>query len=178
MKALLAVGAVGAVLAGWYLGPLVRSTGGATSKPPPRRSVTAVGPIAFTARNLEAESHFLRAPIFWAGPARGYRYEFVRSVRGALYVRYLPPGVRPGSRGTKFLVVAAYPFVGAFKALRRQAHGRAVGGPGGSIVFVRPGDTKSVLLAFPNVDYEIEIYDPSPVRALATAQSGNIRPVG
>ncbi len=29
----------------------------------------------------------------------------------------------------------------------------------------------------PNVDYEVEIYDPSPAVALATAMSGDVRPV-
>jgi hypothetical protein len=32
-------------------------------------------------------------------------------------------------------------------------------------------------MAFPGVDYQIEVYNPSPARSLSTALSGNVKPV-
>lgn len=140
--------------------------------------VPYIGPMGFSARRLAMQTLFLATPIYWAGPVAGDIYEFTRNARGALYVRYLPPGVHVGDPASNFLVVATYPLVGAFGIVTRQAHGTAVAGPDGSIAYVHPKDKTTVLVAFPNVDYEIEIYDPDPAVALATAVSGDIRPVG
>jgi hypothetical protein len=62
--------------------------------------------------------------------------------------------------------------------LKKQANGKAVAGPGGSIHFREPDNRKSVLIAFPGINDEIEVYDPIPARALAIAESGKIKPVG
>jgi hypothetical protein len=143
--------------------------------------VTAYGPFLMTRARVTAQSKALGTSIYWAGPRAGYRYEFWRVPRlpnGRLFVRYLPDGVRAGADGARYLIVGTYPVPGAFAVLKKQAKGTATAGPDGSIVFVRPKDPKSVLMAFPNVDYEIEIYDPSSAVALAIAKSGKIRPVG
>jgi hypothetical protein len=136
-----------------------------------------IGPIALTATDLANESKSLRKPIYWAGPRPGDSYEFTRTKRGPIYVRYLPKGVRAGTPGASFLLVATYPSPGAFAALKQEAGGKAIAGPDGSIVYVTPDDPTSVLVAFPDTDYQIEIHDPSPDVALATAESGDVQPV-
>jgi hypothetical protein len=108
---------------------------------------------------LKAETEHLGQPIYWAGSVKGYSYEFSRTSNGAVYVRYLPRGVRAGARGAEFLIVAAYRFPGAYAGLKRVAGSRAIAGPGGSIIFVRPTD-------------------PRPAVAMAVAESGKVRPVG
>lgn len=141
-------------------------------------SYASIGPIAFTAHDLEKEAASLSTTFYWAGPLSGYRYELSRPARlGYVYVRYLPDGIKVGSPGKTFLVVATYPDPGAYGALKQQADGKEIAGPDGSIVLVDSSKPRSVYLAFPNVDYEIEIYDPSPAAALATAESGDVRPV-
>ena len=134
--------------------------------------------ILLTARQLAAESQALGTPIYWAGAQSGYRYEFIRNDRGYLYVLYQPErvGVRDlvGAR----LVVVAYPVPEAFDVLETQADGNAIAGPNGSIILVNRADPRSVYLAFPGVDYEIEVNDPSPAVALSIAKSGEVRPVG
>ncbi len=175
MKVLWALAAVVSVVAGWYGGPLVHPT--SDPRTPQRPVTTAIGPVAMSAGRLTAEAMVLGEPIFWAGPAAGERYELVRTDSDRLYLRYLPRGVRPGAAGAHFLVIATYAFPGAYKALRAIARGRGVAGPEGSLVYVRPHDPRSVLIAFPRVPYEIEVYDPSPARAMAMAESGNVRPV-
>lgn len=154
-------------------GKRAQSTTGSTKKN------LGVGPIGFTAKNLKAESKFLHTTFYWAGPKQGYLYEFTRAKKtGYMYVRYLPPGVRPGAKGTKYLIIVTYPAAGAYQILKTQAGKKAVAGPGGSILYVRPNNPTSVLMAFPNVNDEVEVYAPKAADALAMAKSGNVVPVG
>ena len=118
----------------------------------------------------------LQTSVYWAGPEKRFNYEFRRTTHGYLFVRYLPTGVRAGDPRARFLIVATYPLAGAYAKLKKSAHGKAIQGPGSSIVVVRPSDRRSVLIAWPSVPYEVEIYDPHPPVALATALSGRVRP--
>jgi hypothetical protein len=149
-----------------------------TPKKPEKVRVPSGAPVLLAPSQLKAASRLLRHPIYWAGPRRGLHYEFTRTANGYVYVRYLPRGVHPGDTRTRFLIVATYPFPGAYSAVKKYANGKAVAGPNGSIYFVRPNDRRSVLVAFPKVDDEIEIYDPSPAVARSIAATGLVRPVG
>jgi hypothetical protein len=125
---------------------------------------------------LTVWSTILSTPIYWAGPRPGCFYELRRAFMGHIFLRYLPEGSRLGENG-QYLIVATYPVQGAFEVLKRQANGKEIAGPDGSIILVDHAYPKSVYLAFPNVDYEIEIYDPSPEKALELAESGDVSPV-
>jgi hypothetical protein len=142
----------------------------------------AIGPIGLSADELMAEAKAIETPIYWAGPVDGDSYELTRTTQGYLYIRYLPHGTPVGATGSKFLIVATYPRTGASGALKdwqkEKTGSGTIAGPDGSIVFVDPSDAKTVVVAFPNVDYEIEIYAPGHGQALAIAESGKIRPVG
>ena len=70
---------------------------GPTASPGPTGHGGATGPIGMSAQELKAESTKLGAPIYWSGPVDGDTYEFTRTSRGYLYVRYLPHGVRDGT---------------------------------------------------------------------------------
>jgi len=179
MKVLIALAAVALVAAGWYGGPLVHPTSAPSARPLAWRPVTtAIGPRAFSATQLRAEALALGEPVYWVGPATGNRYEFTRTSSGYVFVRYLPQGFRAGAPGAHFLVIATYPFPYAYKSLRHLAHERGVVGPGGSFIYPRPDDSRSVLMAFPRVPYEIEVYAPRSALALQVVESGLVRPVG
>ena len=75
------------------------------------------------------------------------------------------------------MTVATYPFGGAFQALENVKDGQHISIPGGGIALVNPSYTKSIHLAYPNVDYQAEVYDPTPARVLELVRSGQIRPV-
>ncbi len=149
--------------------------------PKPSSSVSAVsrgaGPIGLSPAGLRAESGSLGQPIYWAGPEPGYTYELTRTANGNLYVRYLPPGVKVGARGAAYLIIVTYPFSKAFIGLKAVSRGHAISVPGRGIAVVDRGYPKSVHVAFPGVNYQIEVYDPSPRRSLHVATSGDIRPV-
>jgi hypothetical protein len=165
-----------------------------------------IGPILMSRDELKAEAKRFGQPIYWAGPKKGFSYEFTRTKYGDIYVRYLPQGVGAGAPGEQFLIVATYPFLEAYASIDLVGavfvsghvgwtwpHGHlAVAGPHRSLFYSPPGHRKSVLIAFRGadcpdyhtwvaygcVDYEIEVYDPGPDPATVDAQSGRIRPVG
>jgi hypothetical protein len=145
----------------------------------PKNRTIGIGPIAFSAKNLAAESRFINTKFYWAGKSKqqGVRYEFTRTTNDRLYVRYLPRGAKIGNKSGQFLVVSTYPFVGGYQALKKQAKHKAMPGPGGSIMIFSRKDHKAVLMAFPGINAQIEVYDPNPTVALNTAQSGKIKPV-
>ena len=146
-------------------------------KPTSSTSATSIGPKAVSRRGLGTLSSTLGQPIYWAGPRKSYRYEVTRTPEGRIFVRYLPTGVKAGAPGANFLIIATYPFPDAFKALKRVSGGREIELPQGGIAVVDPSYPKSVHLAFTGVDYQVEVYDPSPARSLRIAASGDVRPV-
>jgi hypothetical protein len=139
---------------------------------------SAVQPVALNAAGLATLAGTVGQPIYWAGQRNGYLYELRRTDNGNVYVRYLPPGVDAGAKGAKYLIVATYPFSHALAALEKVAGGRGIQVPGGGLALVDPKYPKSVHLAFPKVDYQVEVFDPSPKRALEVATSGQVRPAG
>ena len=86
--------------------------------------------------------------------------------------------MKAGTAAASYLTVATYPFNGAYAALQKVAGSKAVTIPGGGIAFVDAKDPKSIHLAYPNSNYQVEVYDPSPAKALSVASSGAVRPVG
>jgi hypothetical protein len=136
-------------------------------------------PVAVSASQLRALAAAAGHPIYWAGTAPG-TYEFTTIADGRSYVRYLPPGVPVGSP-LGYLTVGTYvqsspPFAAVRKAaLGKRATIKPLRGGGLAIQYrTRP---QSVYLVFPGARYEVEVYDPSPARALALAASGKVAPV-
>ena len=157
--------------------------GGGKGHPPPpatttQKRVTAVGPEFLSPAGLADAAAHLKQTIYWVGPLKGDSYEFTRTSNGDAYVRYLPKGVNVGTKRTGYLIVATYPFSGAYAGLKKAAGSKGVSGPGGRLVYVRPNDPKSVLVAFPGVEAQIEVYDPRPARSLQVAKSVQLKPVG
>lgn len=175
---LVTVGVLVWLLAACSSPPLAGSSGSSGATTAQTETVTTLEPVALGATGLRAMVKRLGQPVYWAGPVRGQQYELRRTASGYVYVRYLPHGVKAGVSGSKYLIVATYPYPDAIRALKAVARGKSIKLSGGGIAFVRPGDPKSVLLAFPNVPYQIEVYDPRPSVSRAIAVSGRVRPVG
>jgi hypothetical protein len=119
-------------------------------------------------------------PVLWAGPKKGYTYELTRSPNGSIFVRYLPPGVKVGSN-KPYLTIATYPFPGAYPALQAVAQKRGITRltvARGGIGVVAKKDPQSVHVAYPGVDYQIEVYDPTPGTATALVATGQLAAFG
>jgi hypothetical protein len=139
--------------------------------------VSAIKPVGLSASGLKTIAGSVNQPIYWAGPKTGYSYELRRTTNGNVYIRYLPPGVKAGASGADYLIVATYPFRGAFDAIKKVSGGRKIQVPGGGIGQIAASYPNSVHLAFPKVEYQIEVFDPSAQRALEVATSGQVKPV-
>ena len=102
-------------------------------------------------------------PIYWAGAKKGYTYELNRNPNGSLFVRYLPPGVRVGSKKT-YLSVATYPFTDALAGIQRvakQKGQRPIKLAGGGLAVYNPKIPTDVHLAYPGSNYQVEVFDPA-----------------
>jgi hypothetical protein len=120
-------------------------------------------------------------PIYWAGSQPGFTYELSRAKDGRVYIRYLPPGVAVGNPKPDYLTIGTYPEQHALATLRATAKkqgARLIHLAGGGIAFQYKTRPTSVYLAYPGSNYEIEVFDPSPKRALQLAVSGQVTAVG
>jgi hypothetical protein len=149
--------------------------------------VTALGPAgasgtpaAISLAGLRSLAHSLGHPIYWVGPKKGYTYELTRAPSGQIYLRYLPRGVKVGARGS-YLIVATYPFPGAFGALQGLANQKdevALTLPGGGLALINKGNPNSIHLAYPGSDYQVEVFDPSSRTVRQLVASGRVSAVG
>jgi hypothetical protein len=143
----------------------------------PAATQAATGPTAVSVAELKAHAVALGHPIYWAGPKRGYTYELSDASNGRVFVRYLPPGVKPGSP-RPYATVATYPFPGAFAALEKTAKGATtIKLAHGGIGVVDKAYPKSIHIAYPRSNYQIEVFDPSPSAGRTLVASGAIAPV-
>ena len=163
---------IAALLAIWVLiedNESSQSATAATSTEPAIVNVTALRRAA----NEEA------TPIYWAGRTEGSNLELSRPSADRTYVRYLPSGVQAGD-SRPFLTVGSYRFDNPTSAL--HARGGEAGGvlataPGGGVVYFERADPKSVYLAYPDTEVEVEVFAPEFKEALQLVTDGRIVPV-
>ena len=144
---------------------------------PAPASAKPIAPVGLSAAGLRTLTASIPQPIYWVGPKPGFLYELTRTSTGKVFVRYLPPGTQAGVKNTSFLIVATYPFKNALQALKNLSGGPQLTIPGGGIAVVDRAHPRSVHLAYPDIDNQVEVYDPSPARSLQIARSGAVRPV-
>jgi hypothetical protein len=159
----------------WYLA--IRDTGSSSSsfnggKPTQISDSTGgVGDLASSAGH----------PVYWAGSQPNTKLEATLTTNGDAYVRYLTQNAQIGSQLPQFLTVGTYPVPKAYKALQKvskQSGAIVKHGPNGSLVVTNTSNPRSVYIAYPKKNIQIEVFDPDANRALKLATSGAITPVG
>jgi len=150
--------------------------GSSSSSQTPSGPATTTGPVALSANGLHTLAGIVGQPIYWAGPKKGYLYELTRTKTGSVFIRYLPPEVKVGSRKPQ-LTIATYRYPNALQALKNVAHGREHALAGGGIALVDTRTPKSIHVAYPHVGYQVDVFDPSASRAQRVAFSGSVRPI-
>ena len=106
-------------------------------------------------------------------------YEVTRTTSG-VYVRYLPTGTPVGSKAP-YLTIGSYPLPDAFAVTteKSKAAGSVRVPPrAGASRFYSETQATNIYVAYPNVDVQIEVYDPTPARARAIVESGRLKQVG
>ena len=153
-------------------GDLDLSTSEAGIAPPAPAQTSAagsLGPIVLRAAQLRARAGTLREPVYWIGPRAGRAYELGRTADGKVSVRYVRPGAPPGAADENAIVVGTYPSKNAYARAKRAV----ASSPSlvyrdlrdGGFAVVDPDRPRSVFVAYPKLDYQIEVFDPIPGEA-------------
>jgi hypothetical protein len=162
--------ALAAGLVAWFL---LRDNGSSNKAATTSANAVSVDQLASLAASL---GH----PIFWLGPKSGYTYELTQTPNGKIYVRYLPAGVAVGA-SKPYLTVATYPFPNAFPALQKQGKASGVNSfnvSNGGIALLDRGYPESTHVAYPGVDYQVEVFDQTPGAAMHTVSAGQLTYLG
>jgi hypothetical protein len=138
-------------------------------------SVAIVSPAGLAAAGAK-----LGQPVYWAGSLPGTELELEELTEGGVRVVYLPAGDEAGGNSSTTLSIGSYPLADPAAALREFAaqpgaiirHSK----DGTEVVSSREQPT-SVYFVGPDKAVQVEVYDPSPRRAMRVALSGQVRPV-
>jgi hypothetical protein len=165
-----------AVIVGVIAWLTTRDNGG-SSEPSP--AAETIAPRIVTVDELREVAAKLGQPIYWAGPVKSKELELQELGEGGVQVLYLPQGTEAGEESVKSLTVGSYPLPDPEKALegfaKRKGSTVRHASDGREVVSSAESPT-SVYFASPDNSVQVEVYDPSPKRALSLALSGQVNP--
>jgi hypothetical protein len=162
-----------AALIGLVIWLVVDSGSNNSSKPEGESVVTIV-----SANGMRTLAKALHQPIYWVGKRPGAKLELSQLPNGRLYVRYLPGDAKAGDR-RKFLTVGTYPMQNAFSVVQTASKKQGavpVAVAGGAALYHRD-NRRSVYLAFPESNYQIEVYAPNGTLAESLVDANRVRSV-
>ena len=121
------------------------------------------GGVALSESELISIVKKLNRVVFWSGPQKNAKYTINASAKGQIYLRYLPNGQGLSDTNANYRVIATYDVQDAFKstqAAANQSNGISLSNPDGAAVFYNKATPTNVYMAYPNLNYQIEIFDP------------------
>lgn len=132
------------------------------------------GKVALTEAELIAAVKELGADVYWAGPVKGAKYTLAVPVDGQAYVRYLPEGQGIDDTKPNYVVIATYTTTDAFTAT--QAAGNTSNGvsfisASGAAIYYSKDTPTNVYVAYPNLNFQVEIFNPIAATALEIAST-------
>jgi hypothetical protein len=172
--AIAALVVVGVVAIGLLVWLLARDDGSTTKA----TTTSKFGSVAASEDDLRALADQVDHPVYWAGPREGGTYELTRTRKGSIYIRYLPEGAEVGDPRPRFTTVGTYPSASAFATVTAGAQRKdatAYRFKSGAIAVTYAKTPSSVFFAFPNSPYLVEVFDPSPARAVKLVTSGQVQ---
>jgi hypothetical protein len=130
------------------------------------------GKVALTEPELIAAVKQLGVDVYWAGSVKDAKYTLAVPADGQAYVRYLPNGQGIEDTKPNYVVIATYTTTDAFTAT--QAAGNTSNGVTfinfeGAAVYYNKSTPTNVYVAYPNLNYQIEVFDPIAATALDIA---------
>ncbi|HEX4520704.1 MAG TPA: hypothetical protein VH063_14070 [Gaiellaceae bacterium] len=141
-------------------------------------TVPKTAAVAVSAADLAKLQTRLGRNLYWAGSEVGATYELTQTPDGRVYVRYLPASAKVGTPHL-YLTIGTYPLADAYATTKSAAaKPDAVDVPiAGGVAFYDRSRPMSVYIAFPGVDEQIEVFDPSAEVAHSTVARHLIRAV-
>jgi hypothetical protein len=137
-------------------------------------------PREVTARELRSFAFSAGHPIYWAGAIPGFKFELTHTVRGDVFIRYLPEDVSIGSPRPIYTTIGTYPMTNAYGVARTagaKADARRLVAPGGGLAVWRRAHPRTVYVAYPGSGVLVEVYGANSSRARALALSGRVGPI-
>lgn len=144
----------------------------AVATPTTATTAAASGQVGLTEAQLRAEARKVGGSIFWAGAMSGAKYTFNHLAPGQDFIRYLPNGQGLADTAQNYRVIATYKDATAYATFLEAAKlktGVTTTNPDGSIVYYAKATPTHVYMAFKGLDYQIEIFDPTPGASLKLA---------
>lgn len=135
------------------------------------------GQTALSESELVAAVKSLGYSVFWLGSAAGNKYAFNSLAKDQNFIRYLPGGNGVADTAEKYRIIGTYADPNAYQTMQQAAAsntGISTVNPDGSIVFYSKATPLHVYLAFKDLPYQIEIFDPVPGVALKLAKTPGI----
>ena len=135
------------------------------------------GQVALTESELISAVKAVGGSIYWLGSAAGAKYTFNNVADDQNFIRYLPGGNGLTDTEQKYRIIATYKDATAYQTMKTAAKsdtGVSITNPDGSIVYYLKASPLHVYLAFKNLAYQIEIFDPTPGAALKLATTPGI----
>ena len=181
VAAFLALAALAAALAVVHYRGDHKGRHAATTTQTTTTSTTSKNPttVTLTADGLGAFAKTRGRPVYWLGPKLGADYQVTTTPDGRVYVLYVPASSQP-SKKAQYLSVGTYPLKNAYAATLKAASKKGLvalkAGGGIAAVYATTRPT-NVFVAFPGVDYQIELFDPNADQAHKFVVAHNVVPV-
>ncbi|MBF8252264.1 MAG: hypothetical protein HW379_606 [Actinobacteria bacterium] len=154
---------------------LVQPDGSATV--PAAVNLITSGQTALSETELISAVKSTGISVFWIGASAGAKYAFNNLAEDQNFIRYLPGGQGVEDTTEKYRIIGTYADPNAYATMQKAAEsntGVSTVNPDGSIVFYAKTTPLHVYLAFKNLPYQIEIFDPTPGVALKLATTPGI----
>jgi hypothetical protein len=156
--------------------------GDSSSEPEPASTAAAAPPRIVTPAELREAAATLGQPIYWAGPMKGKELELRELGEGeGVQVLYLPEGTAAGEGPANALTIGSYPLSNprsATEGFAERTGSSSRKASDGREVATSAESPTSVYFASPDNSVQVEVYDPSPQRAMSLALSGKVQPAG
>jgi hypothetical protein len=140
------------------------------------------GKVPLTEKELISAVKQLGVAVYWAGPVEGAKYTLSAPAEGQVYVRYLPNGEGLTDTKPNYVVIATYATPDAFtstQAAGNQTNGVTFINTQGAAVFYSKDAPTNVYVAYPEIDFQVEVFSPIAKTALDIAStSGALKLVG
>lgn len=118
--------------------------------------------------------------VYWAGVRADSEFELTRSSSGATFIRYLPDGVKAGSKD-KYLTVATYPEDNGYGRLRESVTAKTLTASetkSGALVVINPQTVNSTYFSFPKANFQVEVFSPEEGQSKSMVLDGDIDILG
>lgn len=140
-------------------------------------NVITSGQVALTESELVSEVKSLGYSVFWLGSSVGNKYAFNSLAKDQNFIRYLPGGNGVADTAENHRIIGTYADPNAYQTMQQAAAsntGISSVNPDGSIVYYSKTTPLHVYIAFKDLPYQIEIFDPKPGVALKLAKTPGI----